>query len=135
LPVITFPSQAVSRLECAVPIHHGGDVAGGLGPSETEDDRMGAVDMWAEVDDSRAVRETKTYAHATVLCTEAVSMLGVRTGGVYVDATLGGGGHAEAMLEAAPGSVVIGVDRDPAAVRRLPRRRGGHGSGRQDAYR
>lgn len=72
--------------------------------------------MWAEVDDSHMEREVPTYSHATVLRNETVSMLGVRTGGLYVDATLGGGGHAEAILEASPGCLVLGVDRDPAAV-------------------
>lgn len=72
--------------------------------------------MWAEVDDSHVSREVPTYSHATVLRTETVSLLGVRAGGVYVDATLGGGGHAEAILESSPGCVVVGVDRDPAAV-------------------
>ncbi len=72
--------------------------------------------MWAEVDDSHTNRELPSYSHATVLREETVSLLGVRTPGVYVDATVGGGGHAEAILEASPGSVVVGVDRDPAAV-------------------
>lgn len=77
---------------------------------------MGAVEMWAEVDDSHVDREPPTYSHATVLRAETVSMLEVRSGGVYVDATLGGGGHAEAILESAVGSMVVGVDRDPAAI-------------------
>ncbi len=72
--------------------------------------------MWAEVDESQVDREQPTYRHATVMRSETVSMLAVRSGGVYVDATLGGGGHAEAILEAMPGSMVVGVDRDPAAI-------------------
>lgn len=34
-----------------------------------------------------------------------------------MDGTLGGGGHTEAILRRIPGSVVLGVDRDPAAIR------------------
>lgn len=72
--------------------------------------------MWAEVDDSHADREVPTYSHTTVLRNETVSLLGVRAGGLYVDATVGGGGHTEAILEGSPGCVVWGVDRDPRAV-------------------
>ena len=72
--------------------------------------------MWAEVDDSHADREVPTYAHTTVLRSETVSLLGVRAGGLYIDATIGGGGHAEAILETSPGCIVWGVDRDPRAV-------------------
>ncbi len=42
-----------------------------------------------------------------------MELLGVREGGVYVDATLGGGGYAEAMLSR--GAYVFGFDTDPAA--------------------
>jgi len=55
------------------------------------------------------------YAHQTVLCDEVVELLAPKAGQRIVDATLGGGGHAEALL--ARGAEVIGVDRDPAALR------------------
>jgi 16S rRNA (cytosine1402-N4)-methyltransferase len=48
---------------------------------------------------------------------EAVASLLPRPGGRYVDATLGGGGHAEAILEkSAPSGWLYGMDRDEAAV-------------------
>jgi 16S rRNA (cytosine1402-N4)-methyltransferase len=55
------------------------------------------------------------YTHQTVLRDEVVRLLAPKAGQRMVDATLGGGGHAEALLAA--GADVIGVDRDPAALR------------------
>jgi 16S rRNA (cytosine1402-N4)-methyltransferase len=57
---------------------------------------------------------------------EVLAWLAPRPGGVFVDATVGGGGHAEAILErVVPGGLVIGIDRDPdalvVAARRLAR--------------
>lgn len=61
--------------------------------------------------------------HRPVLTREVVDRLGVRPGGRYLDATLGGGGHAEAILEAsAPDGRLLGVDADPAAVARTRER-------------
>ena len=56
-------------------------------------------------------------AHKSVMLREVLDALAPRSGGVYVDATLGRGGHAEAILDAcAPDGVLIGVDRDPDAL-------------------
>jgi 16S rRNA (cytosine1402-N4)-methyltransferase len=54
--------------------------------------------------------------HVSVLADELVLHLAPASGRVYVDGTLGAGGHAERVLEAAPDTRVIGVDRDPAAL-------------------
>ncbi len=49
--------------------------------------------------------------------------LNPKPGGVYVDATLGGGGHAEAILDRiAPGGRLIGIDRDGEAIAQASRR-------------
>ena len=48
---------------------------------------------------------------------EAVESLRCRAGGVYVDGTVGGGGHALEILEqSAPGGMLIGIDRDEEAL-------------------
>jgi 16S rRNA (cytosine1402-N4)-methyltransferase len=54
--------------------------------------------------------------HAPVLVSEVVGLLDPGRGGLYLDGTLGGGGHSEAILEASPLARVVGVDRDPAAL-------------------
>jgi 16S rRNA (cytosine1402-N4)-methyltransferase len=58
-----------------------------------------------------------TFAHATVLAEEAVRALAPRAGEIYCDATLGGGGHAERILDASsPDGRLVGIDRDPSAL-------------------
>ena len=57
------------------------------------------------------------FRHETVLLTESVDGIVTDPGGVYVDCTLGGGGHSAAILERLnPQGMLIGFDRDPAAL-------------------
>jgi 16S rRNA (cytosine1402-N4)-methyltransferase len=53
--------------------------------------------------------------HIPVLGREAVELLGLRDGGIYVDATFGAGGYSAAILDH-PGTRVIGIDRDRTAI-------------------
>ncbi|MBI3539198.1 MAG: 16S rRNA (cytosine(1402)-N(4))-methyltransferase RsmH [Candidatus Eisenbacteria bacterium] len=53
--------------------------------------------------------------HEPVLVGEVLRFL-VHGRGLYLDATLGDGGHAEALLDAEPGARLLGADRDPDAL-------------------
>ncbi len=67
---------------------------------------------WAEEE------EHMRFVHATVMKAEVVAALVPRADmeGVFVDATVGGGGHAEAILATAPKSKLVAFDRDPSAL-------------------
>ena len=54
--------------------------------------------------------------HAPVMVRECMDLLRPERGGTFLDGTLGGGGHAEALLERGPQAVLYGVDRDPDAL-------------------
>ena len=56
--------------------------------------------------------------HVPVMLQETVGSLDVRPAGAYLDATLGGGGHAAEILRRAGGTGrLLGIDRDPSALR------------------
>ncbi len=58
------------------------------------------------------------FKHISVLLDESVDMLNVKPDGVYVDGTLGGGGHSELILKRlGEGGRLIGIDRDMTAIR------------------
>ncbi|NLC69852.1 MAG: 16S rRNA (cytosine(1402)-N(4))-methyltransferase RsmH [Desulfuromonadaceae bacterium] len=55
--------------------------------------------------------------HLPVMPEEVLQALAPRSGGVYIDGTVGGGGHARLILErSAPDGFLIGIDRDAEAV-------------------
>lgn len=56
------------------------------------------------------------FAHRPVLVELVVDLFRPVPPGVVVDATLGGGGHAEALLDAHPHLSVLGLDQDPDAI-------------------
>jgi 16S rRNA (cytosine1402-N4)-methyltransferase len=57
-----------------------------------------------------------TGYHAPVMVEEVLAHLRPERGGLFLDGTLGGGGHTEAILERGPEAVVVAVDRDPDAL-------------------
>lgn len=61
---------------------------------------------------------TNAFRHVSVMADEVVGLLEPQPGGVYLDGTLGGGGHARLVLErSAPDGALIGLDRDPEALK------------------
>ena len=61
--------------------------------------------------------------HIPVMLEEVLNFLQPKANGYYVDGTLGGGGHAEAILERSdPGGRVLGIDSDAQALERAERR-------------
>ncbi|MCU1393014.1 MAG: mraW [Ilumatobacteraceae bacterium] len=62
------------------------------------------------------------FVHRPVMADEIVAVFATVPPGWLVDATLGGGGHTELLLEAYPHLSVIGIDRDPSALAAATRR-------------
>ena len=70
-----------------------------------------------------ALGEDETTLHRPVLLAEAVEQLAVGAGGLYLDATVGDGGHTLGVLQSpVTGTRVLGVDRDPRSLARAVRR-------------
>ena len=66
--------------------------------------------------------EYSSSYHAPVMVEEVVRLLAPERGGLYLDGTLGGGGHSEAVLVRGAEATVIGVDRDPDALQEAGKR-------------
>ena len=56
------------------------------------------------------------YKHSSVLLEECIKGLEINPGGVYVDGTLGRGGHSLEILKRLDTGLLIGIDRDPKAI-------------------
>ncbi len=62
--------------------------------------------------------DAEVSRHIPVLLQETIRALGVQPGGRYIDCTVGGGGHALAILEhSSPGGQLLGIDADPQAIK------------------
>jgi 16S rRNA (cytosine1402-N4)-methyltransferase len=70
---------------------------------------------WIWTEETGEEMDVTGFVHETVMRAEVTRALSPGPG-TYVDATVGGGGHAEAILEASAEARVVAVDRDPAAL-------------------
>ncbi len=74
------------------------------------------------------IKHGPASTHTPVLLSEVIQALAVQPGGRYIDGTLGGGGHAAAILEkSSPGGQVLGIDADPNAIEAVQERFRGAG--------
>ncbi len=62
------------------------------------------------------LRMTQEFVHRPVMVDEVVAALSPVPPGLFVDATIGGGGHSRALLRAAPQLRLLGMDRDTDAL-------------------
>lgn len=60
--------------------------------------------------------EESAFVHVPVLSREVIAGLAINSGGHYLDATVGGGGHSQLILAAAPDVRVTAIDRDQQAI-------------------
>lgn len=56
------------------------------------------------------------FHHKPVLFEETISSLAIRPEGVYIDGTMGGGGHSEAILQRLTTGKLLSIDQDPDAI-------------------
>src|SRR6476660_8367013 len=69
---------------------------------------------------STAMAEETEAGHLPVLVDEVIEMLAPAPGSLQIDATVGGGGHTERILEATdPDGRLLGLDADGAAIARV----------------
>ena len=82
-----------------------------------------------QIADQMQAQEGEAFRHLSVMLMETVDMLNVREGGVYVDGTLGGGGHSAEILRRLHGTGhLYGIDRDSDALAAASLRLGGAGN-------
>ena len=74
------------------------------------------------------VDEPGQFSHVPVLLRETVEWIRPVPAGLYLDLTLGGAGHASAILDACPHLRLLGLDQDPVAVQAATRRLAPYGA-------
>jgi 16S rRNA (cytosine1402-N4)-methyltransferase len=82
----------------------------------------GGPDLSSRMEGQGSSIQTGAFQHVPVMLAECLALLQIRPDGNYIDATLGGGGHAEAILKELGSGKVLGIDRDPAACRQARER-------------
>lgn len=69
-----------------------------------------------------SLRPEEAFSHTSVLLQEAMTGLALQPGGLYVDATAGGGGHTLELARRLPEGRIFAFDQDPDAIRVLRQR-------------
>lgn len=72
--------------------------------------------------EAQASDQPKLSRHVSVLAREVIESLGASEGGNFLDCTLGGAGHTEAILRANESNTVVALDRDARAIERAKSR-------------
>jgi 16S rRNA (cytosine1402-N4)-methyltransferase len=85
------------------------EIPAGNGQTVTDDEP-------SEQEEPRTPHPESRGWHRPVLLREVLEFLDVNPEGIYVDATLGAGGHAEGILQGLSTGKLLGIDRDPAAL-------------------
>lgn len=65
----------------------------------------------------KETEKTILQIHNSVLLAETIELLAPERGGIFVDCTLGLGGHSEMILQSSPKTRVIGIDQDLEAIK------------------
>lgn len=58
-----------------------------------------------------------SFNHTSVLLDECIDGLNIKSNGIYVDATMGGGGHSQLIASHLVDGTLVGFDQDPVAVK------------------
>jgi 16S rRNA (cytosine1402-N4)-methyltransferase len=73
---------------------------------------------WKVTTNKKKMNNKLAPSHTPVLLPEVIKALAVQPGGRYIDCTLGGAGHAAAILDkSSPGGQLLGIDADPKALK------------------
>lgn len=59
------------------------------------------------------------FVHKPVLFKETIALLNVKSNGIYIDGTAGGGGHSKAILDKLTSGKLISIDQDPDAIKTI----------------
>jgi 16S rRNA (cytosine1402-N4)-methyltransferase len=98
------------------------------GPTPPASIRVSVRDSFRTAHLGGWAQAVRSFSHEPVMVAEVVGALAPVPAGLIVDGTVGGGGHAGALLEAHRDSVVLGLDRDAEAVAAAGERLSGYGA-------